>query len=387
MAGMTARVDKPPRQISRDLWEYAPLTYAPLKAGQVRIDRDKGIIYGLKFAGRSSPNKHLVDGVSGSEYAPEAYRESLDLYDGLKLNSNHPPRDANGKPLKQDRKAEDRLGKTFGPYLVDGEVYGNVRLLKTHPLYERILEAAESEDMSDCFALSHNALGRGEVRDGKYVITHIVEVRSLDLVADGGSNRSLTESREKPMKTLNAFLESKPGLKPKYAKLLELFEGAGDMEAQGDDYRDHLHQARKLCEDSGDYETASAIHKMMKPKSSDDEGGGGEEPDGAEKAKKEDEKEESKATQESRELSELRREKSCRLLCESLSFHPSEIQLDSLMGLANDVKRRKFIAEQKTLRKSGPQSRSLHTGPQDQELQESAVPKDLDEAWAQMMAN
>ncbi|HVI05015.1 MAG TPA: hypothetical protein VM711_02850, partial [Sphingomicrobium sp.] len=63
----------------------------------------------------------------------------------------------------------------------------------------------------NAFALSHNALGKGEVRGRRYVVTEIPEVRSVDIVTDGGTNRSLFESRQEPMKI----------------KVRKLFEAAG----------------------------------------------------------------------------------------------------------------------------------------------------------------
>lgn len=367
------------------LRESSPLVFAPLAAGQQRVDRDQGVIYGVKIAGRQSINRHHVEGASGTDYTEQAYRDALPLYEGSHVYSGHPPRDpATGKPLRQDRPPEASLGKIFEAHLQGGEVYGNLRLLKSHPMYERVMEAAENESLSDCFALSHNAWGKGEVKNGRYVISKI-EVHSVDLVAEGGTNRSLFESRDQHTMTLRELLESKPDLKPRYAQLLHLYEDAGDMEAgEGDDYRDHLHKAKKLCEDAGDTETATAIHKLMKPESPDrpdtedrDEGGGDE---GGGKAKKEDKTEEKKAM-ESR-LRELEARDQCRELCESLSFQPSKLQLKALLSLT-DAERRAFVKEQQVARKGGPQSRSLHREPPEAQLNESAVPKEPDAqlAW------
>ena len=381
-----------PSLIHRELREYSAMEYAPLKAGQKRVDREQGVIYGVKIAGRESKNRHDVAGVAGTEYAPEAYRDALHLYEGLKVNANHPPRDAAGKPLKQDRKAEDRLGKTFGVYLSDGEVYGNLRLLKTHPLYETLMEAAASEDLSDMFALSHNAWGDGEVRNGKYVITRIPIVKSVDIVADGGTNRSLFESGEPPVQKvkLRALLESKPGLKPRYAKLLKLYEAAGDMDVDGegkDDYRDHLHQARKLCEDAGDMETAGKIHAMMKPK---EEGKEVEEDDEEQEGGEEEEepKKEAKETEESlrSEVNLLKRENRLHRLCESegVTLKPSQRKAALLLESEADVK---AFLKDSGAGKRGPQSRSLIRPPAERETLESdegaGVPKNADAqlAW------
>ena len=367
-----------PRLISRLLQEYGTLAFAPLGAGQRRVDRENGIVYGVKVVGRESSNKHGVEGVQGTEYTERALREALPQYNCL-VNCNHPDRDAQGRPVKKDRSTYDRLGKLFGARVRDGEVFADLRLLKSHPMAERVMEAAENEELADCFALSHNAWGRGEVKGGRYVITDIPEVRSVDLVADGGTNRGLFEGRERKMK-LSELLESKPELAPKYAPLLALYEAAGDMAVSGeDDYRDHLHTARKLCEDAGDIETAGKIHKLMAPKADDpaepDEPGENEDKAGGEKDEKK------KDAMESR-LNELERKDQCRTLCESLDFSPSALQLKALMALEKPDERKGLIADLKKIRTgSGARSRSLHTEPTP--LQESSIPKDMDQqlAW------
>ena len=93
---------------------------------------------------------------------------------------------------------------------------------------------------------------------------------------DGGSCRTLFESKEKRIAIpLRQLLESRvlPVIKAGRAKRLKsLLEAAPtvllrEAEDTGEtaDYRDHLHAARKICEDAGDMETAGKIHKMMKP--------------------------------------------------------------------------------------------------------------------------
>jgi hypothetical protein len=182
--------------ISRGLYEYAA------QPGARRVDRERGIVYGCKVVGRCSGNTHNVEGVSGTDYAASALREALPLYEGAPCFCDHPPRDPRtGRPLKQDRPADSRLGTLRNVRMRDREVYGDLHLLLSHPRAERVMEAAEREDMSDAYALSHNSYGRGEVRNGRYVITSIPTVHSVDLVSQGGTNKGLFESstRRTPM--------------------------------------------------------------------------------------------------------------------------------------------------------------------------------------------
>lgn len=389
------------RQITRQLLEYRALEFMPDPAGKQRVDRDAGIIRGVKVAGGSSPNKHQVEGVSGTDYEPSALREALSLYEGARVNCDHPERDPiTGKPLKKDRPAESRLGKLVNARMDGGCVYADLHCLKSHPMWERIAEAAERDDMSDCFALSHNAYGKGEVRNGRYVITHIPEVRSVDLVADGGTNRSLFESRE-PMKTLRNIVESAlaAGKLKRTKRLKALLEDDAmapmmDAEAPGGgeemDHMDHIYAAFKKLKDE-DPEQAKKLLAMLKSCCGDEEVEESDEEDeepssredtedddsgGNKDEKKKDAKK--KDAMESR-LQELERKDACRTLCESADFLPTPLQLEALMGLATEAKRKAMVAELKAARgKSGPKSRSLHQEPAARQTQESAVPKDAE---------
>ncbi len=283
----------------------------PLAEGKPRVDRTAGIIYGVKVVGRDSPNTHGVRGVSGTDYTLQALREALPLYEGLAVNIDHPPKREPGA----ERSSEDRLGKLVGARVAGGEVYADLHLLLSHPMAARLMEAAEK--MPEAFALSHNATGKGEARGGRYVITEIPEVRSVDVVADGGSNRSLFEGSQRPVKiTLRKLVESAPkGKYPRLRKLLELYEEAGDMETTAPegggggmddmDDADHLFQAFKKCLET-DPGKAKKILALLKPGKDVEEGDESEE-DGKDEDPKEDEsagkgkkEEEKKATEESR---------------------------------------------------------------------------------------
>lgn len=185
-----------------------------------RVDRDQGIIYGVKIAGFESPNRHGLDGIEGTTYTLEAYQKALPLYENAKVNIDHPSRDT---PTK-DRSSYDRIGKLINTRVVEGSgLFADFKLLKTHPMAERLMEAAET--MPDAFGFSHNALGRGEVRGGRYVITEIPEVRSVDLVADAGATKSLFESEETiaAKQTVKQALESLlKSDQPQLKRLLEM---------------------------------------------------------------------------------------------------------------------------------------------------------------------
>lgn len=187
---------RPAGRIVREIREELVRGLSPLTGGAGRVDRTQAgliIIRGVKVVGKSSPNRHGIQGVEGTDYEESALQESLRLYDGLKVNVNHPPRNT----PNAERASEDRLGKLLSPRVLEGETYADLAMLVTHPMAERLANAAEA--MPDAFALSHNARGVGTIIDGRYVISEIPEVRSVDVVADGGTCISLFESAEARM--------------------------------------------------------------------------------------------------------------------------------------------------------------------------------------------
>lgn len=377
------------------LREERVVGFAPLAAGMPRVDRKKSIIYGVKISSLHSSNTHGVAGAEGTDYEPSAYVMAVAkrVYEGIKVNVNHPPR---GKG-QQERDAEDRLGKIFNVRLHEEEPYGDLKLIPSHRMTSALLDAAEDEDLTDCFALSHNALGKGEVRNHRYVVTEIPEVHSVDLVADGGSNTSLFEGREVKQVKLGKLLESKPNAKgiDKIAELLSVCPPAGEMlvnvtEAEDDagDYRDHLHAAKKMCEDSGDTDMAKKIHGLMKPVDEAEE----EEEPGEKKEEPAEKKDEPEKTEETR-----RRKPSTdphvRELQERLELadlrewvrkraDAKEIPLtDKLLGTLVRLRERKAIDEHlDTLRELGVKAKSDRTSaPRSSSpmrpIQESAAPK------------
>lgn len=189
----------------------------------MRVDRAAGVIYGVKVLGRTSPNSHGVPGVESTEYTPEAITAACKLYEGVNVNANHPDRDKPGA----DRDMNDRIGWLSNCRVHEGELFADLNLLIADDRSAKLFEAAERRPQ--LFGLSHNALGRGEVRGTKYVITEIPEVRSVDVVADAGTVNSLFESNRKqeqrkaPMKLRTLFeaaARSKSKKQPNKARLI-----------------------------------------------------------------------------------------------------------------------------------------------------------------------
>lgn len=155
----------------------------------LRVDRDQGVIYGVKILGFESVNG--MDGmpkVQRRVYPREVVTRAQGLYEGLHVSIDHPKR------AGEQRSAYDRFGKLTNINIRPDGLYGDLHYLKTHPLAERIVEAAER--MPDAFGLSHSAEARGEPRGDAFVVTEITNVTSVDLVADPATTNGLFESRK-----------------------------------------------------------------------------------------------------------------------------------------------------------------------------------------------
>lgn len=167
--------------------------------GKPTVDREAGVIRGVRILGKVSKN--------GREYSEQALSEAASAYQGLAVNTNHPSRDKAGS----ERSVEDGFGWLESVAVRDGGVFGDLHVLKSHPMADRLFEAAERKP--DRFGLSHNAQGELSTRGGKRIVESIKSVRSVDLVQNPATNRSLFESLdEEPMttKTLKQLIESLP---------------------------------------------------------------------------------------------------------------------------------------------------------------------------------
>jgi hypothetical protein len=312
-----------------------------------RVDRAAGIIRGVKIVGTNSPNTHGVRGVTGTEYTLEALEAAVALYEGINVNVDHPPRQ---KP-DQERSAKDRFAWLEDVHVTESGLYGDLHFLDPQdPLAVKMLNAAESKP--DAYALSHNAVGKGEVREGKYVVTEIPEVRSVDIVADGGTNRSLFEGAENVATiTLRQLIEKAPPTKRlRTRKLLEMYEDMGDMEvpaaddgaADEPDELDHLFQAFKKCMED-DPEKANKILKLLKAETEGGDDGEGEtDTEESEGSENDDDSEANADKKESRTVkppksSEVRlTEARAKAMCKTAGVEATQDVIEAIQGASFD---------------------------------------------------
>jgi hypothetical protein len=146
----------------------------------LRVDRDAGILRGVKLLGLESRN--------GRRYLPAALRDATSLYEGAKVNVNHPK----GHPLAA-RDYQDRLGVIHAVQWRDGSgLFGDLHFNPKHQLAEQLLWDALHAPHN--VGLSHNVQARTARQGDELVVEAILKVQSVDLVADPATTRGLFEA-------------------------------------------------------------------------------------------------------------------------------------------------------------------------------------------------
>lgn len=158
------------------------------------VDRDKGVICDVLICGSESAN--------GRDYLPAAFGTGKQ-YEGRPVYANH----------GRERKVEDKLGWFANVRVQDGKPRGDFHALKTHPLYDRLMESAERNPA--LFGFSHVATcktRRGA--NGREAVESVETVESVDLVADPATTKGFYEGTA-VAKTFREVLEAAaPGLAP-----------------------------------------------------------------------------------------------------------------------------------------------------------------------------
>jgi len=142
-----------------------------------KIDRDAGVMRDVKFVGWESSN--------GRTYRP-ALKAAVALYEGAAINSNHPEP---GQAVPWEK----RLGVAKNVRLAEDGIRGDFHFNPKHKDMDALLWFAENQP--GAVAMSHriNAVGRTRA-DGIFEVQRIDKVFAVEVVADGGTNRSLFES-------------------------------------------------------------------------------------------------------------------------------------------------------------------------------------------------
>lgn len=189
---------------------------------KLRVDRDNGVIEGVKLIGLTSRN--------GRSYSESALQQAIGLYEGAKVNVNH-PKDNPSSP----RDYQDRLGVIRKVEMRVGEgLFGNLHFNPKHALSEQLLW--DAEHAPENVGLSHNAMATMTTEGDQRIVNQITKVLSVDLVADPATTNSLFESEGNPMpkttkKTISAIVAACSDISAK-AALEPCLESMGSIEVE-----------------------------------------------------------------------------------------------------------------------------------------------------------
>jgi hypothetical protein len=320
-----------------------------LRSTDIQVDRENGVIRNVRILGRVSKNRY-EPGTDSTEYTVGCMEQARPLYEGKKVNIDH-------KRLPGERSAVDGFGKLINVRYLNDSLIGDLHYLKSHRLAESVVEDVERK--LGVYGLSHDAVGGAEHIDRKgkkLVIESIASVKSVDLVQDPATNRTLWESTMPAPTTFRALLESltkkhTAAQKQAVRTLLEM-DGMGDMPAVMPEANDDPDAAlmngfraaiNALIDqyEEGEVDAATASDKISKLLTTHEELVADAETETESEDDSETEKPTGTQTQESvqQQLIEL----AVRRLCESAQFTPKPAVLKALMALPDETSRRALI--------------------------------------------
>lgn len=154
--------------------------YSDARQTRLLVDRQHCVIRGVKILGLRSKN--------GRVYLPAALASATALYEGAKVNINHPK----GHP-SSPRDYQDRIGTLRGVAVREAEgLFGDLHLNPAHALTNQLLW--DAEHAPENVGLSHNVQAQTARRGDNVVVETILKVQAVDLVADPATTRGLFES-------------------------------------------------------------------------------------------------------------------------------------------------------------------------------------------------
>jgi len=209
----------------------------------MQVDRQSGVIRGVKVLGLESRN--------GRSYLPDALVQAAPLYEGAKVNVNHPK----GNP-SAPRDYQDRIGIIRNVTARPSEgLFADFYFNPKHALAEQLIW--DSGHAPENVGFSHNVEARTARRGDHVVVEAITRVQSVDLVADPATTRGLFESAEV------AKLATSPP--PSEAQPLTIDDLKRDYPALVECIREEMAgEVRRLREELDRLTTAETRHNQQK---------------------------------------------------------------------------------------------------------------------------
>jgi hypothetical protein len=147
----------------------------------VSVDRQNAIVRGVKILGCRSRN--------GRVYPSATLQDAIGLYEGAKVNVNH----AKGDPLSP-RDYQDRIGTIHGVHQQGDGLFADLHFNPKHILAEQL--AWDAANAPENVGFSHHVQAKTVRQGDELIVQKIIEVQSVDLVADPATTRGLFEGEE-----------------------------------------------------------------------------------------------------------------------------------------------------------------------------------------------
>ena len=196
--------------------------YTSALAHHSRVDREAGVIRDVLILGSHSAN--------GRTYTADAMTAAARLYEGVPVYIDHQP--------EGRRSYRDKIGRLVSVAFRDGGLRGDLHVNPAHPAAAQLFWDAEHHPAA--VGLSHDAEGRIITRDGQAIVEAIESVRSVDLVAEPATTRTLFEGMSMP----STLREQEPTEAPAVDPLEALYQSL-TLEALADKRPDLLEALRK----------------------------------------------------------------------------------------------------------------------------------------------
>ena len=353
----------------------------------LRVDEEKGVIYGVKVLGPKSKNRYVPES-EGTDYPASAMRAAIPLYEGVDVNIDHAGVGQSGGTSGPKRTPREAFGKLRSVRYEEGDspgLFADLHYLQSHDMAPLVVEDVKKR--LEIYGLSHCAKGgrdRFDPATRRLVIEEIAAVHSVDLVRRAATNRNLWESDmtmtqtttaaaaappKKKTITLRKLIESQmtrfiKGRKTTAKRLVEMddstmpaIESPVEVAETGGDPDDELWNGFKAAMvavmekyKSGDLDSKAAIKQIAEFIKSHEGLSGDDEPskDGADAGDPGDESD--KLEESTRvELHGLREREKVRVLCESMQFAPNSLQVTAIAGLMSEGERKELIESMRAM--------------------------------------
>lgn len=184
------------------------------------IDRERGIIYGVKLLGERSRNAPPFD----HDYPRSTREAAISLIEGLGVYVNHDtPGNTDTRPY-QERMGVIRNVRESGKGL-----FGDWHFCPDHSLAKQAFWDADNAPQNLGFSINGNG-SKSKGKDGRTIVESITDLASIDLVSRPATTYGLRESQRRTVKsTAKQLMEALAGKRPGYVKRLREMVESGVM--------------------------------------------------------------------------------------------------------------------------------------------------------------